>query len=154
MHSRTSTQRRFFRCRFHGGGGFTILETLIGLTILSVGILSMIGIIPGILKGQRESELLTKAALLAQLKMTELRRDDASANLIQTIISRNDTDSVVSETDPIVFENEPALAYAFCSKRMKPSDPKPVACVRILRNRGQAPKDVTPQDVIYELYLK
>ena len=58
--------------------GFTILEAMIAVTILSVGILALIRVMPVGSKGSKISEQITVASMLAQAKIEELRKDSLS----------------------------------------------------------------------------
>ena len=55
------------------GAGFTILETLIALSILAVGLLGLLRALPAGLKASKLGEDTTIAILLGQQKMEELR---------------------------------------------------------------------------------
>jgi type IV pilus assembly protein PilV len=70
-----------------GDNGFTLIEVLIAIVILSVGLLGMASLTVGIIKGNSFSGDLTTATTLAQDKMEDLRRK-----------ASNDYSSVVSET--------------------------------------------------------
>jgi prepilin-type N-terminal cleavage/methylation domain-containing protein len=53
--------------------GFTFIETLIGLTILSIGVLALIELQYVVLKGNSASQKRLTAASLAEVRMNELR---------------------------------------------------------------------------------
>jgi len=53
--------------------GFTLIEVLIAIVILSVGLLGMASLTVGIINGNRFSNDLTTATTLAQDKMEEIR---------------------------------------------------------------------------------
>lgn len=53
--------------------GFTLLEVLVSIVILSVGLLGMASLTVGIIKGNKLSNDLTTATTLAQDKMEEIR---------------------------------------------------------------------------------
>jgi type IV pilus assembly protein PilV len=57
-----------------GNKGFTLLEVLIAILILSVGLLGMASLTVGIIRGNKFSIDLSKAATLAQDKMEDIRR--------------------------------------------------------------------------------
>ena len=54
--------------------GFTIIEVLIAIVILSIALLGMAGLTMGIMAGNDHSKLSTTAVTLAQDKMEEVRR--------------------------------------------------------------------------------
>lgn len=54
--------------------GFTVIEVLIALAILSVGIMALISMMIQVVKANAFSDKMTKAAALVQDKMEELRR--------------------------------------------------------------------------------
>lgn len=90
--------------------GFTLLEVLIGLSILTAGILAIIALFPTTMRGNEQAELRTIAASLMAMKAEEIRRDnDASDKLINAI------KTLPAPTDPVTFPFEPRLAYRFSS---------------------------------------
>jgi len=58
----------------HNDNGFTLIEVLIAIVILSVGLLGMAALTTGIIKGNRLSNDLTTATTLAQDKMEDIQR--------------------------------------------------------------------------------
>jgi len=54
--------------------GFTLLEILIAITILSVGLLGMASLTVGIINANKFSDEMTTATTLAQDKMEDIRR--------------------------------------------------------------------------------
>jgi len=54
--------------------GFTLLEVLIAIVILTVGLLGMASLTVGIINGNKFSNDLSKATVLAQDKMEDIRR--------------------------------------------------------------------------------
>ena len=56
-----------------GDNGFTLIEVLVAIVILSVGLLGMASLTVGIIKGNKLSGDLTTATTLAQDKMEEIR---------------------------------------------------------------------------------
>ncbi len=88
--------------------GLTILEVLVGISILLVGILSLMTFFPAILRANERAELRTIGGGLALMKIEELRRDDdLNDQLIESI--RN----LTAPTPAITFPHEPRLAYRF-----------------------------------------
>ena len=61
-----------------GNHGFTLLEVLIGIIILSVGLLGMAALTVGIINGNTFSKNSSTATTLAQDKMEELRAQNYS----------------------------------------------------------------------------
>ena len=57
-----------------GDNGFTLIEVLIAIVILSVGLLGMASLTVGIIKGNKFSNNLSTATTLAQDKMEDIRR--------------------------------------------------------------------------------
>lgn len=55
--------------------GFTLIEVLIAIVILSVGLLGMASLTVGIIKGNKFSNEVTMATTLAQDKMEDVRRE-------------------------------------------------------------------------------
>jgi len=58
--------------------GFTLLEILVAVTLLSIGLLGIAGLTVGIMRGNRHSKMATTATTLAQDRMEEIRRRDYS----------------------------------------------------------------------------
>ncbi len=54
--------------------GFTLLEILVALTLLTVGLLGVAGLTVGIMRGNRHSNVVTTATTLAQDRMEEIRK--------------------------------------------------------------------------------
>jgi prepilin-type N-terminal cleavage/methylation domain-containing protein len=135
----------------HRHSGFTLLEVLVGLSILTAGILSIMAIFPLMLRVQTDAEVLAIGASLAQMKAEEIRRDDDRNGSLVGAIRNMSTPS-----DPITFPREPRLAYSFSGRSLmyssaaNPDDPRAadgVARVIIRYSASFRPS----QDVIYEL---
>jgi len=60
-------------------GGFTLIEVLVAIVILSIGLLGMASLTIGIIKGNKLSNDLTTATTLAQDKMEQIRNSGYSA---------------------------------------------------------------------------
>ena len=54
--------------------GFTLMEVLITIVLLTVGLLGMAALTTGIIKGNKQSSRLTTATTLAQDKIEDVRR--------------------------------------------------------------------------------
>jgi type IV pilus assembly protein PilV len=66
-----------------GSQGFTLIEVLITITILSVGLLGMAALTTGIINGNKLSKDATTATVLAQEKIDEIRgREDRYSSII------------------------------------------------------------------------
>ncbi len=99
----TRNSRRAARC-----GGFTLLEVLVSLAILVSGVIAIVYLFPGTLRGSAEAALLTEAALLGQGKVAEIRRDDTTTGTLKALIAAR-----TEETAPVAFPQEPRLTYSF-----------------------------------------
>ena len=62
-------------CKVINNNGFTLIEVLIAMVILSVGLLGMAALITGIIKSNKVSNRITTATTLAQDKMEAIKRD-------------------------------------------------------------------------------
>lgn len=60
--------------RLHQHSGFTLLELLVAMTILSVGLLGMASLTTGIIKGNYFSKNVTSATVLAQSQLEDIQR--------------------------------------------------------------------------------
>jgi type II secretory pathway pseudopilin PulG len=138
-------------------GGYTLLEVLVALTVLLLGVLPILFLVPQTLRSRKDAEFLTEAALLAQLKGEEIRRDDDTSGTLITTISK-----LAAPTAPIPFSQEERLSYSFCGQSLlysttdAPQGDANVARVIISRTpqaatSGLPPTTVNPRDVIYEL---
>lgn len=98
---------------FRSGGGeaFTLLEVLLGLSILTAGILAVLALVPWTLRANERAELRTLAASLGMMKIAEIRRDNPTTGSVATLIG--EIQDLTTPTDPITFPFEPRLAYRF-----------------------------------------
>lgn len=90
---------------------FTLLEVLMGLSLLTMGILGILWLYPWTLRANQTAELRTAAGGLAMMKVEELRRDDTvtSVSLTDTLLT------VDTPTTPLVWPLDERLAYSFAS---------------------------------------
>ncbi len=56
--------------------GFTLIEIMVAVTLLSVGLLGMAGLTVGIMRGHKLSSGVTTATALAQARMEDIKRMD------------------------------------------------------------------------------
>jgi prepilin-type N-terminal cleavage/methylation domain-containing protein len=89
-------------------GGFSLLEVLVSLAILVSGVIAIVYLFPGTLRGSAEAALLTEAALLGQGKVEEIRRDDTTTGTLKALIAASTV-----ETAPVAFPQESRLTYSF-----------------------------------------
>ena len=74
--------------------GFSLVELLVGLAILSVGLLALAGMQVTALEGNAASKNLTSAVFLAEAKLNELKADGYSSLADGTV---NDSNNPVNE---------------------------------------------------------
>lgn len=137
------------RHRARAARGFTLLEVLVSLAILLVGIVPIVFLLPNTLRARQEAALETHAAVLAQQKAEEIRRDDdLGASLTAAIAAR------ATPTQPIVFAHVPELAYAFSGRSLlytdSPRGDPGVPRVLIVKSEAIA-SGIRPKDVVHEL---
>ncbi len=135
--------------QFRGGRGFALIEVLVALAIMTTGVLIIALVFPQMLQAQREAEMLTTAAALAQMKAEEIRRDnDLDDRLIDQLRM------LTEPTQPIVFPREWRLTYSYSGRSLMfeadPSDPRAAPGVARVIIR-YAPEYRPTQDVLYEL---
>jgi Tfp pilus assembly protein PilV len=89
--------------------GYSFLEVLISLVILLGGILAILAIFPNVLKSNDRAVTVSDAALIAQQKAEEIRRDaDRARTTIQAIRA------MTTPTSPVLCVSNPNLTYQFC----------------------------------------
>lgn len=98
--------------------GFTFTETLIALVVLLVGLVALMQVFPPTLRANSEAALKAKAALLAQMKAEEIRRDDNQlGSLVQEIALRT------TPSAPVPFAQDNRLAYCYSGRSiLRPND--------------------------------
>ncbi|MBI5155611.1 prepilin-type N-terminal cleavage/methylation domain-containing protein [Candidatus Poribacteria bacterium] len=130
--------------------GFTLIEVLVALALLLAGVVAVIQLFPVSLKANSDAALTGTAALLAQQKVEEIRRDnDLQARLTREIRERG------AATTPISWPVDPRLTYSFggsseITTSDTPDDPRDdfrVARVIVRLAPGYDPSE----KVIYEL---
>jgi len=60
-------------CSLHNSKGFTLVEVLVAITILSIGLLGMAGLTTSVMRGNSVSNRMTAAITLSQEKMENIR---------------------------------------------------------------------------------
>ncbi|MBW2741402.1 MAG: prepilin-type N-terminal cleavage/methylation domain-containing protein, partial [Deltaproteobacteria bacterium] len=73
IHHNYDNQRPEVTPRLRSGDGFTLIEVLIAMVILSIGLLGTAALITGIIRGNQVSNRITTATVLAQDKMEEIK---------------------------------------------------------------------------------
>ncbi len=153
-----TTLPRHFRTIRPDGRAITIIEVLVGLSVLTIGILAIMAVLPSAFRANKTAELETIAGALAFMKVEEIRRDnDVNGLLISAI--RNLTEP----TDPVVFPFDRRLAYRFSGTTLlylrtdangmpidDPLDPRDDPGVpRVIVERASSPRG--SQEVLVEL---
>ncbi len=99
------------------GRGFSLIEVLFAVAVLTIGIVGILQLFPPSLRATNEAALRGRAALLAQQKAEEIRRDDArGAQILETIANLPDP------TDPVPFTEDDRLVYQFHSRSLLEPD--------------------------------
>jgi prepilin-type N-terminal cleavage/methylation domain-containing protein len=91
--------------------GITLIEVLISMAILLIGVLAVVFFFPQTLQNAANAEYRSKAAVLAQMKAEEIRRDDDTTHTLIAAIA-----SLQTPTAPITFPQDPNLAYQFSGR--------------------------------------
>ncbi|MCG2831245.1 MAG: prepilin-type N-terminal cleavage/methylation domain-containing protein [Desulfobacteraceae bacterium] len=72
-------------CKLHdNNSGFTLIEVLVAMVILSIGLLGTAALITGIIRGNQVSNRVTTATTLAQDKMEDIKRLGYSNTVSET----------------------------------------------------------------------
>lgn len=121
--------------------GFSLLEVLVSIAVFLAGVVAIVFMFPRTLQAAHEAELKTKAALLAQMKAEEVRRDDDTSQTLTLAIA-----ALRRPTDPLINPQEPDLSYSFNGRSLMyaptetPDGDPNIARVVIWRNAaGLAP---------------
>ena len=96
--------------------GFTLIEVLIAIVLLTVGLLGMAALTSGIINGNTHSSRLTTATTLAQEKVEDVRRLGYSNMPSATITTDEDYDSI---TNYPLFKRTTATAVNSPTNNMK-----------------------------------
>ncbi|MEA1900080.1 MAG: prepilin-type N-terminal cleavage/methylation domain-containing protein [Thermodesulfobacteriota bacterium] len=73
IHYNYDNQRHEVAPRLRSSNGFTLIEVLVAMVILSVGLLGTAALITGIINGNKVSNRITTATVLGQDKMEEIK---------------------------------------------------------------------------------
>jgi type IV pilus assembly protein PilV len=82
--------------RINGNSGFSLIETLLAVAILSIGMLATGALVVGIINGNSVAKHITIATTLAQDKMEELRQSGYSGLSSIDSTTTEDYDSIVN----------------------------------------------------------
>ncbi|MDY6836475.1 MAG: prepilin-type N-terminal cleavage/methylation domain-containing protein [Thermodesulfobacteriota bacterium] len=83
-------------CDPHDNRGFTLLEILVALMVLSIGLLGVAGLTTGIMRGNLLSSRMTTATTLAQQKMETIRLQGHSGTPMTDNTSTEDYNSIAN----------------------------------------------------------
>jgi type II secretory pathway pseudopilin PulG len=130
--------------------GYSLVEILVSMAVLLAGLLAIVNFFPQSLRANSDATTRARAALLAQTKAEEIRRDWTSTSPFPVTIR-----SLTLPTDPVVFPEDTRLSYSFCGVSLldpvdTPDDPRDdhgVARVIVRYAASFRPS----ADVIYEL---
>ncbi|MFQ5918099.1 MAG: prepilin-type N-terminal cleavage/methylation domain-containing protein [Candidatus Binatia bacterium] len=89
--------------------GFTLLEILVAVTLLSIGLLGVAGLTVGIMRGNRHSNMTTTATTLAQDKIEDVRANGYSGTPAGTFPEPyNNADFPFYKRVTVVTDNTPS----------------------------------------------
>ena len=121
----------------------TILEMLIAVVIFLVGIVAILHFFPMSMRTNEDAADLGIAAMLAQWKAEEIRRDnDQQSNLMNAIRT------LTQPTAPLAFPSEPRMAYSFCGLSLIDPNDSP-GTPRVIVRYAQSFRP--SQDILFEL---
>ncbi|MCC7391014.1 prepilin-type N-terminal cleavage/methylation domain-containing protein [Candidatus Sumerlaeota bacterium] len=132
-------------------GAYTLVEVIVALAILLIGVVGVLQFFPPSLRATREAALKNEAALLAQRKVEELRRDE---DRLGTTVREIQLSS--APTVPVPFAEDTRLAYQYSSRSLlydnvdlpgNPEDDFGVARIIVRYNTEFRPS----AEVLYEL---
>ena len=103
-----------------GSRGYSLLEVIVAVGIFAIGIIGILQFFPPALRASSEASLRGAAALLAQQKAEEIRRDDDQAgSLIEAITFLEEP------TGPVTAPFDDRLVYQFHSRSLLSDEPPP-----------------------------
>ena len=132
---------------------FSLVEVLAAVAIFVMGVLAILLYFPNILRANNEATLMTQAALLAQEKVMEIRRDNNSVpgplTMVEIIRARTEP------TQPVLAPRNPFIAYAFSGVSVLDPAVNPgvarVIVLRIEQGRIPTPAESARWDVLTEV---
>ena len=128
-----------------GRRGITILETIVSLLVFLVGIVALLNYFPHSLQTYHDAMDVSVAALLANMKAEEVRRDDDRVGTLRSAIALLD-----GPTAPITFPQETRMAYSFSGRSLLAPEEEPGVARVIIRYAGAFDPG---QKVLYEMPL-
>lgn len=99
--------------RSHHRRGYSLVEVVVAVMILLIGIVGVVEFIPPSLRAASESTLRGRAALLAQERLEELRRDANQSDDVFTAMH-----ALPGPTAPLVFAQDSRMAYQFSPRSL------------------------------------
>lgn len=93
----TTNKRKVLQvCKLRDNRGFTLIEILVAMIVLSIGLLGMAALTVGIMRGNSFSNQLTTASILAQDKMEDIRKQGYSGTPATDTTVTEDYNSIAS----------------------------------------------------------
>ncbi len=125
--------------------GFTFTETLVALVVLLIGVVGVMKVLPVSLRGSFDASMRAKAAMLAQKKVEELRRDSTLSNAYISSIT-----ALAAPTPPVAFPEDDRLTYSFFGQSLlDPGSGGGAATPRVIVRYAQDFR--ADQEILYEL---